>query len=90
MNIFSRLKRLWELSGTHGEIVTIPSEEFFMNNFPDAATTKKIEDTGSVDAFNGATADAIHEKREATIVHDDPLDVFPSEDDTESEPKSGE
>jgi len=74
MSLFSRLKRLWEVSGEPPmpvEWAAFLTRQTRSDHPPTVATTGPGE---------LVIEPVLPVKRMATIVQDDPLDVFPSED----------
>ena len=83
MGLFSRLKRLWELSATKKEVPDIWNKDIVWNK----EIVKITQDT-----LDRATLDYVappvvvphqtgkEEKRMATILQDDPLDIFPTDE----------
>lgn len=67
MRFFRRLKRLWELSGTPSDV-------------EDRQLAAQIKEEGD---FHRENRKKERTQRLATILQDDPLDVFPSEEQLE-------
>lgn len=73
MSLISRVKRLWELSGTP----SIPPQ-----NGPDAVFIHSEDQVKivPVTSVQQIAEIALKPKRMATIVQDDPLDIFPNDE----------
>lgn len=78
MSLISRVKRLWELSGTRSPTVgdLVPPLPDFVFTY----TGNEPMTQATAGAIEPGRAMTIAPRRMATIVADDPLDVFPSED----------
>ncbi len=75
MSLVSRVKRLWELSGTpeltYGDLLP---PLYVSDSEPISQVTTGELEAGEVVIFTPAP------RRMATVVQDDPLDAFPAED----------
>lgn len=88
MGVFSRLKRIWELGGTPSPRDVL--EEAVKNGTwpPPAAPLGGVVITEPITGSEQFSELLLKPKGPATIVQDDPLDIFPS-DDPDSEQQEG-